>query len=76
MINPIITKAVDDCITRTAEHAHSAETIVALAKLLEARISLEYLFMDKADRRELLNTLFNDYPVDELTQEVAAQRRI
>lgn len=59
MINPIITKAVDDCITRTAEHAHSAESIVALAKLLEARISLESLFMDKADRRELKNTLFN-----------------
>lgn len=59
MINPIITKAVDDCITRTAEHAHSAETIVALAELLEARISLESLFMDKADRRELKNALFN-----------------
>lgn len=59
MINPIITKAVDDCIVRTAEHAHSAETIAALAELLEARISLESLFMDKADRRELKNTLFN-----------------
>lgn len=59
MINPIITKAVDDCITRTAEHAHSAETIVALAELLEARISLESLFMDKADRRELKDALFN-----------------
>lgn len=59
MINPIITKAVDDCIVRTAEHAQSAETIVALAELLEARISLESLFMDKADRRELKNTLFN-----------------
>lgn len=76
MINPIITKAVDDCIVRTAEHAQSAETIVALAELLEARISLESLFMDKADRRELKNTLFNDYPGDELTQEVTAQRRI
>lgn len=76
MINPIITKAVDDCIVRTSEHAQSAETIVALAELLEARIRLESLFMDKADRRELKNTLFNDYPGDELTQEVAAQRRI
>lgn len=61
MINPIITKAVDDCIVRTAEHAQSAESIMAVAKLLEARISLESLFMDKADRRELKNTLFNDY---------------
>ena len=71
MINPIITKAIDDCITRTAEHAHSAETIVAVAKLLQARIELEYLFMDKADRRELKNIVFNDYPGDELPQEVA-----
>lgn len=61
MINPIITKAVDDCIVRTAEHAHSAETIVALAELLQARISLESLFMDKAERRELKDKLFNDY---------------
>lgn len=61
MINPIITKAVDDCIIRTAEHAHSAETIVALAELLEARISLESLFMDKAERRELKDKLFNYY---------------
>lgn len=76
MINPIITKAVDDCIVRTAEHAQAAETIVAVAKLLQARIELEYLFMDKADRRELKNIVFNDYPGDELTQEVAAQRRI
>ena len=65
MINPIITKAVDDCIVRTAEHAHSAETIVAVAKLLEARISLESLFMDKADRRELKDALFNDYLGDD-----------
>lgn len=65
MINPIITKAVDDCIVRTAEHAHSAETIVALAELLEARISLESLFMDKADRRELKDALFNDYLGDD-----------
>lgn len=65
MINPIITKAVDDCIVRTAEHAHSAETIVALAKLLEARISLESLFMDKAERRELKDKLFNDYLGDD-----------
>lgn len=57
MINPIITKAVDDCIVRTAKHAHSAESIVALAELLEARISLELLFMDKADRKELKNAL-------------------
>lgn len=71
MINPIITKAVDDCIVRTAEHAQSAETIVAVAKLLQARIELEYLFMDKADRRELKNIVFNDYPGDELPQEVA-----
>lgn len=71
MINPIITKAIDDCITRTAEHAHSAETIVAVAKLLEARISLESLFMDKADRRELKNMVFDNYPGDELTHEVA-----
>lgn len=76
MINPIITKAVDDCIVRTAEHAQSAESIMAVAKLLEARISLESLFMDKAERRELKNIVFNDYPGDELTQEVAAQRRI
>ena len=61
MINPIITKAVDDCITRTAEHAHSAETIVALAELLQARISLESLFMDKAERKELKSALFKDY---------------
>lgn len=65
MINPIITKAitkaVDDCIVRTAEHAQSAEAIVAVAKLLEARISLESLFMDKAERRELKDKLFNDY---------------
>lgn len=65
MINPIITKAVDDCIVRIAEHAQSAETIVAVAELLEARISLESLFMDKADRRELKNTLFNDYLGDD-----------
>lgn len=65
MINPIITKAVDDCIVRTAEHAHSAETIVSLAELLQARISLEFLFMDKADRRELKDTLFNDYLGDD-----------
>ena len=71
MINPIITKAIDDCITRTAEHVHSAETIVAVAKLLEARISLESLFMDKADRRELKNMVFDNYPGDELTHEVA-----
>lgn len=71
MINPIITKAIDDCITRTAEHAHSAETIVAVAKLLQARIELEYLFMDKADRRELKNIVFNDYPGAELPQEFA-----
>ena len=56
MINPIITKAVDDCIVRTAKHAHSAESIVALAELLEARISLELLFMDKADRKECIIT--------------------
>lgn len=61
MINPSITKAVDDCIVRTAEHAHSAETIVALAELLQARISLESLFMDKAERKELKNASFNDY---------------
>lgn len=61
MINPIITKAVDDCIVRTAEHAQSAEAITAVAKLLEARISLESLFMDKAERKELKNALFNDY---------------
>ena len=60
MINPIITKAVDDCIVRTAEHAQSAESIIAVAELLEARISLESLFMDKADRRELKTTLFKD----------------
>lgn len=71
MINPIITKAVDDCIVRTAEHAQAAETIVAVAKLLEARISLESLFMDKADRRELKNMVFDNYPGDELTHEVA-----
>lgn len=71
MINPIITKAVDDCIVRTSEHAHSAESIMAMAKLLEARIELEYLFMDKADRRELKNIVFNDYPGDKLPQEVA-----
>lgn len=65
MINPIITKAVDDCIIRTAEHAQSAETIVALAELLEARISLESLFMDKADRRELKDKLFNGYLGDD-----------
>lgn len=65
MINPIITKAVDDCIVRTAEHAHSAETIVALAELLQARISLESLFMDKAERRELKDKLFNDYLGDD-----------
>ena len=65
MINPIITKAVDDCIVRTAEHAQSAEAIMAVAELLEARISLESLFMDKADRRELKNTLFNDYLGDD-----------
>lgn len=65
MINPIITKAVDDCIIRTAEHAHAAESIVAVAELLQARISLEYLFMDKADRRELKNTLFNEYLGDD-----------
>lgn len=65
MINPIITKAVDDCITRTTEHAQSAETIVALAELLEARISLESLFMDKAERRELKDILFNDYLGDD-----------
>lgn len=65
MINPIITKAVDDCIVRTAEHAHSADTIVALAELLEARISLESLFMDKAERRELKDKLFNDYLGDD-----------
>lgn len=76
MINPIITKAVDDCIVRTAEHAQAAETIVAVAKLLQARIELEYLFMDKADRRELKNIVFDDYPGVELPQEVAAQRRI
>lgn len=70
MINPIITKAVDDCIVRTAEHAHSAETIVALAELLEARISLESLFMDKADRRELKDALFNgDLGDDEYASE-------
>lgn len=65
MINPIITKAVDDCITRNAEHAQSAEAIVAVAKLLEARISLESLFMDKAERRELKDKLFNDYLGDD-----------
>ena len=65
MINPNITKAVDDCIVRTAEHAHSAETIVAVAELLEARISLESLFMDKTARRELKNTLFSDYLGDD-----------
>lgn len=65
MINPIITKAVDDCIVRTAEHAQSAESIMAVAELLEARISLESLFMDKADRRELKNALFNDYLGDD-----------
>lgn len=65
MINPIIAKAVDDCIVRTAEHAQSAESIVAVAELLEARISLESLFMDKADRRELKNTLFNGYLGDD-----------
>ncbi len=65
MINPIITKAVDDCIIRTAEHAQSAESIIAVAELLEARISLESLFMDKADRRELKNTLFNGYLGDD-----------
>lgn len=65
MINPIITKAVDDCIVRTAEHAHSEETIVALAELLQARISLESLFMDKAERRELKDKLFNDYLGDD-----------
>lgn len=36
-----------------------------VAELLEARISLESLFMDKADRRELKNTLFNDYLGDD-----------
>lgn len=76
MINPIITKAVDDCIVRTAEHAQSAESIMAVTKLLEARISLESLFMDKAERRELKNMVFDDYPGDELTHEVAAQRHI
>lgn len=65
MINPIITKAVDDCIVRTAEHAQSAESIMAVAELLEARISLESLFMDKAVQRELKNTLFNDYLGDD-----------
>lgn len=65
MINPIITKAVDDCIVRTAEHAQAAETIVAVAKLLQARIELESLFMDKADRRELKDALFNDYLGDD-----------
>lgn len=65
MINPIITKAVDDCITRTAEHAQSAEAIAAVAALLEARISLESLFMDKAERRELKIMLFDDYPGDD-----------
>lgn len=65
MINPIITKTVDDCIVRTAEHAQSAEVIVAVAKLLEARISLESLFMDKAERRELKDKLFNDYLGDD-----------
>lgn len=65
MINPIITKAVDDCIVRTAEHAQSAESIIAVAELLEARISLESLFMDKAERRELKNILFDDYPGDD-----------
>lgn len=65
MINPIITKAVDDCIVRTAEHAQSAEAIAAVAELLEARISLESLFMDKAERRELKDKLFNDYLGDD-----------
>lgn len=65
MINPIITKAVDDCIVRTAEHAQSAESIMAVAELLEARISLESLFMDKAERRELKDKLFNDYLGDD-----------
>lgn len=65
MINPIITKAVDDCIVRTAEHAQSAESIMAVAKLLEARISLESLFMDKAERRELKDKLFKDYLGDD-----------
>ena len=65
MINPIITKAIDDCIVRTAEHAHSAESIVAVTELLQARISLESLFMDKADRRDLKNSVFNDYIGDD-----------
>lgn len=65
MINPIITKAVDDCIVRTAEHAQSAEAITAVAELLEARISLESLFMDKTERRELKNMIFDDYPGDD-----------
>lgn len=65
MINPIITKAVDDCIVRTAEHAQSAEAIMAVAELLEARISLESLFMDKTERRELKNMIFDDYPGDD-----------